>query len=259
MSPSTGMVVFVHNNSFEPSTDQIYIEPGKFSTIQVERTYIQKYPYPYSDCIDFNLYSSELYDYIKNMGKSYRQQECFQLCIQKKMINECECYATYFANLSTTVEPCLTQTQMDCLDEQYIDFDFSDCKTKFCPLECETVKYDLSVSSQAYPSKIYYGRILNSESNRNQSLKYLNQSLSFELMKEYSLSFNVYYSYMRYTSLSESPKTSIADLFSQIGGGLGLFVSFSVFTLFEFIKLFILVICGLFSKTNSKGSILAID
>ena len=60
---------------------------------------------------------------------------------------------------------------------------------------------------------------------------------------------------MRYTSITESPKTSIADLFSQIGGGLGLFVSFSVFTLFEFIELFILVICGLLAKTNSKRTV----
>ena len=78
-------------------------------------------------------------------------------------------------------------------------------------------------------------------------------------MKEYSLSFNVYYSDMRYTSITESPKTSIADLFSQIGGGLGLFVSFSVFTLFEFLEIFILVICGLLTKTNSKSSVSAID
>ena len=67
-------------------------------------------------------------------------------------------------------------------------------------------------------------------------------------MREHSLSFNVYYSDLSYTILTESPKTSIADLFSQIGGGLGLFVSFSVFTLFEFIELFILFICGVLAK-----------
>jgi hypothetical protein len=248
------MVVFVHNNSFKPSTDQIYLEPGKFSTIQIDRTFIQKYPYPYSDCIDLNSYSSDLYDYIKNTGQSYRQQDCFQLCIQKKMINKCKCFATYFDNLNTTVEPCLTKTQLDCLDDQFIDIDFSGCKSKSCPLDCETVKYDLSVSSQAYPSKIYYERLLNNESIRNQSLKYLNQSLTYDLMREHSLSFNIYYSDMSYTIHTESPKTSMADLFSQIGGGLGLFVSFSVFTLFEFIELLILVICGLLAKTNSKSS-----
>jgi hypothetical protein len=255
MSPSTGMVVFVHNSSFKPSTDQIFIEPGKLSTIQVERTFFQKYPYPYSDCIDLDSHSSEFYDYIKMTGKTYRQQDCLEICIQKSIINECKCYATYFDNLNTIVEPCLTQTQYNCTSKQFNVNVVSDCKFKFCPLECETVKYDLSVSSQAYPSKTYYKSELNNESHRNQSLKYLNQSLTFDLMREYSLSFNVYYSDNRYTILTESPKTSIVDLFSQIGGGLGLFVSFSVFTLFEFLEIFILVICGLLDKTNLKSSV----
>ena len=46
---------------------------------------------------------------------------------------------------------------------------------------------------------------------------------------------------------------SIADLISQIGGSLGLFVSFSIFTLFEFMEILILFIWGLFfeKKLNS--------
>jgi hypothetical protein len=172
------------------------------------------------------------------------------ICTQKSTINECKCFATYFDNLSTTVEPCLTQNQIKCARNQFNSIVLSDCRFKFCPLECETVKYDLSVSSQAYPSKMYYKSELNNETNRNISLIYLNESLTYDLMREHSLSFNVYYSDMSYTILTESPKTSIADLISQIGGGLGLFVSFSVFTLFEFIEIFILVICGLFAKTN---------
>ena len=69
-------------------------------------------------------------------------------------------------------------------------------------------------------------------------------------MREYALSFNVYYPYLGFTSLTESPKTSITDLFSQIGGSLGLFVSFSIFTLFEIIELIILVFRGLLAKES---------
>jgi hypothetical protein len=48
-------------------------------------------------------------------------------------------------------------------------------------------------------------------------------------MRENSLFFNVHYPNLQYTLLTESPKTTLADLFSQIGGALGMFVSFSVF------------------------------
>ena len=131
---------------------------------------------------------------------------------------------------------------------------FINCYFRFCSfnhlLSKLTVKYYLSVSSQAYPSKIYFKSELNNESNQNQSLKYLNESLTYDLMKEYSLSFSIFYSDMSYTILTESPKTSITDLFSQIGGSLGLFVSFSIFTLLEIIELIILVIRGLLAKES---------
>jgi hypothetical protein len=247
-SSSKGMYVFVHNSSFTPRTTLVSLEPGKASNIEIQKTFIQKSSYPYSECIYLDSYSSKLYDYIKSLGQNYRQEVCFRLCLQETIISKCNCFVTLYSNLSTTVEACLTLSHLVCAEMQYYSFDLYDCKTKSCPLECETVNYNLSVTSQAYPSQNYYGGLLNNESNRNLSLKYLNQTLSYNIMKDYSLSFNVYFSENRYTILTESPKTSIADLFSQIGGGLGLFVSFSVFTLFEFIEIFILVIYGLLAK-----------
>ena len=46
-----GFVVFVHNSSFS-LTKEVFIKPGEKTFIQVERTFIQKQPKPYSDCID---------------------------------------------------------------------------------------------------------------------------------------------------------------------------------------------------------------
>jgi hypothetical protein len=253
-SRSIGMIVFIHNSTFRPSTTKAYIEPGKMSNIEIARTFIQKSPYPFSDCIDLDSYSSDLYDYMKNTGHySYRQEDCFELCLQKNVIDECQCYSLFLENLSSPVGPCLPQEKISCSLRQYLSYDLSECKTKSCPLECETVKYDLYVTTQVYPDVKYYKYSLNTETTRNLSFGYLNESLTYDLMREYSLAFNVYYPFMRYTLLTESPKTSIADLFSQIGGGLGLFVSFSVFTLFEFIEIFILVIFGLFFKTPSNS------
>ena len=207
------MLVFVHNSSFSPRSTLISLEPGKYYNIEIQRTFIQKFPYPYSVCFDLDSYSSDLYDYIKSLGQSYRQEDCFRLCLQKTIISKCNCFLTLYSNLSTTVEPCLSLNQYLCLLQQYLNFNLLDCKTRSCPLECETVNYDLSVTSHAYPSQTYYERILNTELNRNQSLKYLNESLTHDLVKEYSLLFNVYYPYLRYTSLTESPKTSMDDLF----------------------------------------------
>jgi hypothetical protein len=79
-----------------------------------------------------------------------------------------------------------------------------------------------------------------------------NQTLSIDLAKSKLATFTVFYSNLDYTLLTESPKTSIGDLFSQVGGALGMFVSFSIFTLFELIEILILIIYNLLFKNKTK-------
>ena len=191
-------------------------------------------------------YSSDLYDYIVHSGQSYRQEDCIELCVQQIIIKQCQCYASFSANLSALVGPCLSSQNLNCLLDQFNNFDLASCQALSCPLECDTIKYDLAVSSHLYPSKRYYENELNkNELVLNYSLEYLNKSLTYDMMREYSYSFSVYYPHMEYTLLTETPKTSIADFFAQIGGTLGLFVSYSIFTLFELIECFLLVLHGL--------------
>ena len=70
----------------------------------------------------------------------------------------------------------------------------------------------------------------------------LNLTLSYDLFKSNVVFFNVYYPNLQYTQISESPKTGTIDLFTQIGGALGMFVSFSIFTLFELIEIVVLIL-----------------
>jgi hypothetical protein len=131
------MLVFLHNSSVTPGSTFVSLEPGKSSNIEVQKISIQKSPYPYSECLDLDSYSSDLYDYIKSLGQNYRQEDCFGLCLQKTVISKCNCFVTLYSNLSTTVEPCLTLNQYSCLYMfiwQYLNFDLLDCKTRSCPL-----------------------------------------------------------------------------------------------------------------------------
>ena len=109
-------------------------------------------------------------------------------------------------------------------------------------------------------SKILFiqnNKYINTNDTRAYFLANYNQTLSFDLIKSNKAVFTVYYSNLDYTLLTESPKTSIGDLFSQIGGALGMFVSFSVFTLFELIEILILVIYNLLSK-NKKTKVIQV-
>ena len=243
-----GTIVFVHNNSFEPSEglEGVFVQAQKITYISVSRTFTQKYPTPYSDCINLDSYKSDLYDYIIKLNKTYRQQDCFELCIQREIIDKCKCYYTKYNELEIDVRPCLSLNDSLCADDKYDNFNLDECQTNSCPLECDSMTYELSWSSLEYENQ-NFDEILfeNAKIIRNFPMKNLVKSFT---------TFSVSYENLHYTHISESPKTAIIDLFTQIGGSLGMFVSFSIFTLFEFIEIIVLILKALFTKPKIRIS-----
>jgi len=239
---SIGGVVFVHENRFEP-TDGVFVETRKNTFISIKKTITKKYPSPYSDCIDLDSYKSDLYDYITStQKKAYRQQDCVDLCQQKHIIDECKCYYTKYDDLGTGVRPCLNKTDYSCVENSFNNFNLDECQKNSCPMECDSTTYDLSLSSLEYPDENTYELIKNVYNYDDYYLHDLNLTLTYDLFKSNAAFFTVYFSNLQYTEITESPKTSLYDLFTQIGGSLGMFVSFSIFTLFEFIEIGILIL-----------------
>jgi hypothetical protein len=242
-----GLVVFVHNSSFKPN-EGVFIEAGKMTYILVKRKIKQKYPTPYSDCIDLNTYKSDLFDYIKQSNKTYRRKDCVELCIQKKIIDECKCYFTGYDDMKTHARPCLSLDDLGCLEESYDNFTLETCQRNSCPLECDFTLYDLTLSSIEYPDEITFEKYFNTQDTRDWYLEKFNLNMSYNLVKSNYASVTVYYPSLQYEQISELPKTQIIDLFTQIGGALGMFVSFSIFTLFEFMEIILLVLKDLITK-----------
>jgi acid-sensing ion channel 5 len=233
------MIVFVHNSSYKPiDSDGVKVKPGEIAYISVSRTLTVKQPTPYSSCIDLAQYSSKYFDYIvKQQQKAYRQSDCFELCYQEKAMSKCGCYDLRFANINTnvTIPPCLNWTQLDCITSTYYKYDYSECASLYCPLECEKMTLDTRLSNMQAPSYRYYLSLGPD----------ITDEYSYAEYRSFSLSIKVFYPTLSYTTMYEMPKVSLTDLLAQIGGSLGMFVSFSVFSFFELIEIFILLICAL--------------
>ena len=114
--------------------------------------------------------------------------------------------------------------------------------------------YELSLSSLEYPDEITYEQDFNNHDLRDFYLNKFSRTLTYELFKSNVAYVTVYYPTLQYTHISESPKTEIIDLLTQIGGALGMFVSFSVFTIFEFIEIFFLIFKNLIGKPEIRIS-----
>ena len=137
----------IHNSSnmISSSTKLYYINFLSKKAFSFKKMFISKQRSPYSDCIDSSSYSSILIDYIIESNYSYRQIDCLDLCIQQKIISECECYYYYYLkypNLNTQVKPCLKLTQYECANEEINNFDSGQCIKAYCPLECSSIEYE---------------------------------------------------------------------------------------------------------------------
>ena len=244
-----GLIVFIHNQSNPPqSVSPIKIEIGKYTSVGIERTFTQNAQSPYTDCQDLSSYSSELFNLVKmSSNYSYRQVDCFNLCLQRNIIKQCGCYYTRYTQMNNA-QPCLNPTQLSCLQSVSNDFEQEKCVNE-CPLECDSVKYSYSLSSLVFPSQSFYNKYQSDTSNLYETqIKYNIDLSSIENYQKYYLMVNVFYSYLEYTQITTSPKFTWIDFLSQIGGSLGMFFGISIFHLIEIFEIFSIIVFVLVRK-----------
>ena len=125
-----------------------------------------------------------------------------------------------------------------------------------CPLECDSMKYGFQLSSLFYPSYEAY-RQLTTETCppacyplSNSTITYYTYFLNtykidvstYDLYKDYFYSMKIYYAKATFTQITEVPQQGVIDLLSSLGGTLGMFLGFSIFSLIEVFELIIYVL-----------------
>ena len=96
-----------------------------------------------------------------------------------------------------------------------------------CPLECEYVTYEASVSQLDYPNRQHFEELKISKL----FIEYENMSL--EMYKKTHLRLNIHLKSMEHTEIIEMAKMTAIDLISNLGGVLGIFLGLSIFSLVE--------------------------
>lgn len=114
------------------------------------------------------------------------------------------------------------------------------CQSR-CPLECESIKYNMYSSESDYPSKAYASLLMQNPLIRS---KYASNpsDLTYDSLKRNLVQISVYYGDLGYQKFEELEKTRVGDLISRIGGTLGLFLGMSFLSFVEIIDI-LLQIC----------------
>ena len=256
-SDSKGLRVYIHDPSEAPPFSKgINVNVGQETNIAVTRSYKKSYPSPYSDCVDLNTFKpTEMYSFMMNSNPnvSYRQQDCLDLCFQQQVMTNCGCYYPKYLSLNPQTPPCLNLTQLICIYNQYSLAPKSQannaCITDQCPLECDTVEFNFQTSNLDYPNQATYNQLFSNPNGIAYYEYYYNITLStFSSYQENFLVLNIYYPSTQYNLITESPKTLPFDLFSGIGGSLGIFIGLSVFHIVELFEALYLIFYVYFIK-----------
>ena len=185
--------------------------------------------------------NSELFNFTLNTSytQSYRQQDCFDFCLQRVIELNCKCSHPKYPNLNKTLKHCISLNDLKCILEQKehsIHAKDSNCY-KDCPMECESITYDVQLSTSEYPTNEYNNFLAKNENNKSKLAHKRNQ-----------LALNIFYPYNKYTKITEYPKMTLYELFSNVGGSMGIFLGFTIFSLIDFLEVIVKVILALAYK-----------
>ena len=76
-------------------------------------------------------------------------------------------------------------------------------------------------------------------SNKNKNFAYKNVFENYEQVQKRFVSVKIYFNEMKYTFISQKPKTEVVDLVSNMGGTMGLFLGVSFLSFVEIFELIV--------------------
>ena len=246
---------YIHNSSIDPiasDLDSIRISSGKSTNLLVKRVVSIKLGYPFNDCLPdvsrADAFDSVFFRHILTQtNSSYRQKDCFDLCQASYLINKCN--NSIPLDTVKTLYSIYTSNLTDCFDYYWADFfkqDINEFCLPFCPLECQTISYDISMTFSEFPNPEYAKVLMQ---NPKIISKYPpNHNITYEELKQSVLSVTIYYEDNTYTEITQVAKTGITDLISSMGGLLGLFIGISFLSFGEIIEIIFEVIFILIEK-----------
>lgn len=238
----TGIQVTIHNQSLLPDLDDgLYIPTGFETNLLIDRLFTYKLDSPYSNCVKnvngkstliSKLYRDALINSRSSSLGEYNQKYCIKLCYQNYIEIECKCSVASLPKINNEFEICYNSSELECLnknrDSFYNSHVYEICD-RYCPTECDHVKYVTTTSAANYPT-IWYTNLL------RQQLNMLNESYYY--IKESTLKVNIFYDDLVFTTSIEVPAVRIEDELANIGGHLGLFLGMSVLSIVELFELF---------------------
>lgn len=236
--------------------NQLTFQSGMCYDIGIKKTQQKSLPSPYSSCVNDRNLQAKKSIFAKQFAQqnlTYSKSVCQLFCLRRAVLEECGCFTpSMMTNSDGDTVLCVTDKQKECSQEvyKYIYSKSEDkCGDDICPVECEQVSYDLSISSYLFPSPGYEYEFIKSNQMVAYHTSYSNQTLTYDLVKSVVGCVNLFYRDLKTTHIDDTPSRLFIDLVNGVGGALGLFTGVSLLSFFEIAEVFIEFVYILFEKS----------
>jgi len=229
--PKDSFITYYINDAFvEPVSPEIIktILPGTSNDFMIEKTVETKLEYPFNNCWErINLPDTPFVKQLSKANITYRQVNCFERCFQ-------DFVQKYALEHKISEAEAIRKEEINKYDK------YKNCN-HLCPLECESTQYRIS------ESKFSLGDYSDNKEYSLQVIPYVEEKMNITInsTEEFNnnyLEITVFFDSLKYTKISQTPKTSLSALVSNLGGSTGLFLDLSFMSACRAIQFFLGII-----------------
>ncbi|KAI6224397.1 Degenerin unc-8 [Aphelenchoides fujianensis] len=230
--PSTeyvGFKVVIHPQDYSPfpNTEGYMSAVGSAARLAASENYYTRLGRPYGYCDTLDSVQDRNQPFYFN--GSYSTEGCFRSCFQDRIVAACGCADARFPYSGSNIicNP-INQTQYECYlnyIEENGDYYNVNCT---CYYPCEDTIYTADVSDGNWPAGTFFNELYCplAASMNESCADYYNAN---------GAQVSIYYKSLVYTSLEESPTTSLLDVFNNMAGNTGLWIGFTSITIGEIV------------------------
>lgn len=240
VSAGVGARVVIHDPREDPNPEEegVNIGPGFETTLAIKQTCSSRLPAPYKDqCVVYGE-NEEV--------KGNNRNDCVRSCIQEENYARCSCINPTLPRIKDYNYCKMTNlTEVCCLDANLKAMAIKGLPCK-CPLPCFSFAYDSKLSTATWPSgQSYFNSFCSTCHDNDEELQIVRQSQG---------KLKVYYSTLKRTIYEQKEMFQDSELFSHLGGQMGLWLGLSIVAAFELLEnvIFICKYCATSSSCTKK-------
>ena len=209
------LLYYINDGYVNPTSSEIsrFVLPGTLTYLRLEKTVESKLEFPFNDCSKLSsLPDSHLVRQLSEANYTYRQVNCFELCFEDYV-------KKYALKNEISENEARSKVEVRNYDKE------KNCKN-VCPLECESTSFSIT------ETKFNLNEVSIGDEYSKFNIPLIKQKLnitvnSTEEYKQNSLVISVIFDSLKYTKITQTPKTTLSTLISNLGGSAGLFLDLS--------------------------------